>query len=984
MDERTLKTGNDHTLVPDSGENTARLSNSLESTARIDAPIDMEALFGADLDVTGRMDGNSADDVYAEEVFDHNDYFEVKGKTLRKIKCLSDNSGEAQVFLVENEGRQEVLKIYYPNFTVKRKLMKVVANFNFEMIMNIYDFGKMYVEGVSRDYELMEYLRGGTLNNYHLNGDFNKFRRIALQCAAALAYCHNNHVIHKDIKPGNFFFRDEAQTQVVLGDFGISSIFESKDEMHRTTQARTPIYASPEMYNDVIDGIVELTPSTDYYSLGITLLALWRGASPFNVGERTIMKRKNEGRLPGVESLPERVKMLINGLTAVNIHSRWGYEEVERWFMGESPEVDLSSPFLRYKTFVVDPERNLVAENVQELIPILLDNERIAKGYLYGGRLTAWFDTCGNSKMSMMLKDIVANRYPTDQDAGLMAAVYAMDSTWPYVDVNGQECTDMHSVAISMLVNAQEYQMLLRNPNDRLWIYVESHTECDVNRLRSYFAGVPVAELQKALQRAVYEIDGEMPFFMKYKSKSIKEIVHCFGYEDLTENDWHSLTDGRLLSWMYSHEDKMACEALRIMTAGQTYSKALAYKVLYNIDRDSAYDLREAKTPETVGRLLASYMMEWQSLSDDDFAERIGDFLGSDGRFAFYAQVHGWNSLLAECRRCFDLKSEENRERLGDYDLRTAAYRFCQILEAPPSYVLPSGKVLTDGRALDKADAAEMRSEMRNGCMRQWMAVFFHENPKADFSSDLSYERSLEEWTMAIGAVDQQQKFYRRYIKAKEETKRKYDEVRSEYNRSCQRAQTLKHAFYALSAAWALSVLMFGLGSTDELLLNGFVNICLPVGLPTALIVGVRHYFKGYGVMLSAMWAALGFATSFVPLFVLRFVNGSMPVLFIPVVLLLSAIYVLVCHLTDNSKVTADDKAFIADVMDDDMKSSLLEPLYYTFKTRSSRFKGSKFGVLDDVKNRLRAVSGDLVIHYALWSLLALVVLIDLIVNIVL
>ena len=471
---------------------------------------------------------------------------------------------------------------------------------------------------------------------------------------------------------------------------------------------------------------------------------------------------------------------------------------------------------------------------------------------------------------------------------------------------------------------------------------------------------------------------------MKYKSKSIKEIVHCFGYEDLTENDWHSLTDGRLLSWMYSHEDKMACEALRIMTAGQTYSKALAYKVLYNIDRDSAYDLREAKTPETVGRLLASYMMEWQSLSDDDFAERIGDFLGSDGRFAFYAQVHGWNSLLAECRRCFDLKSEENRERLGDYDLRTAAYRFCQILEAPPSYVLPSGKVLTDGRALDKADAAEMRSEMRNGCMRQWMAVFFHENPKADFSSDLSYERSLEEWTMAIGAVDQQQKFYRRYIKAKEETKRKYDEVRSEYNRSCQRAQTLKHAFYALSAAWALSVLMFGLGSTDELLLNGFVNICLPVGLPTALIVGVRHYFKGYGVMLSAMWAALGFATSFVPLFVLRFVNGSMPVLFIPVVLLLSAIYVLVCHLTDNSKVTADDKAFIADVMDDDMKSSLLEPLYYTFKTRSSRFKGSKFGVLDDVKNRLRAVSGDLVIHYALWSLLALVVLIDLIVNIVL
>ena len=317
--------------------------------------------------------------------------FEVKGKYYRKIKCLSDNSGEAQVFLVENEGRELVLKIYYPNFSVKKKLMKIVASINFEMIVKVYDFGKMYVGGVNRDYELMEYLQGGTLNNYHLNDDINKFRRIALQAAAALEYCHNNNVIHKDIKPGNFFFRDKEQKQLVLGDFGISSVIKDKNKLHRTTQARTPIYASPEMYNDVIDGVVELTPATDYYSLGVTLLALWRGNSPFNVGERTIMKRKNEGRLPGVDTLPERVKMIVSGLTAVNIQKRWTYNEVERWFLGESPEVDLTSPFLRYKSFIVDPERNLVAENVQELIPMLLGNERIARGYLYGGRLANWF-----------------------------------------------------------------------------------------------------------------------------------------------------------------------------------------------------------------------------------------------------------------------------------------------------------------------------------------------------------------------------------------------------------------------------------------------------------------------------------------------------------------------------------------------------------------------------------------------------------------
>jgi hypothetical protein len=31
------------------------------------------------------------------------------------------------------------------------------------------------------------------------------------------------------------------------------------------------------MYTDVIDGVVEISPSADFYSLGITLMALWLG-----------------------------------------------------------------------------------------------------------------------------------------------------------------------------------------------------------------------------------------------------------------------------------------------------------------------------------------------------------------------------------------------------------------------------------------------------------------------------------------------------------------------------------------------------------------------------------------------------------------------------------------------------------------------------------------------------------------------------------
>ena len=145
--------------------------------------------------------------------------FILKGRVYRSIKCLSDNSGEAQVFLVEGEDGEKVLKIYYPNFTIKKTLMRIIQNSSMEMIVHIDDYGKTYVDGKNRDYELMEHLRGGTLGHYDLDGDFNQFRRIALQAAAALAYCHNNNIIHKDIKPGNFFFRDTDHKEIVLGDF---------------------------------------------------------------------------------------------------------------------------------------------------------------------------------------------------------------------------------------------------------------------------------------------------------------------------------------------------------------------------------------------------------------------------------------------------------------------------------------------------------------------------------------------------------------------------------------------------------------------------------------------------------------------------------------------------------------------------------------------------------------------------------------------
>ena len=66
--------------------------------------------------------------------------------------------------------------------------------------------------------------------------------------------------------------------------------------------------------------------------------------------------------------------------------------------------------------------------------------------------------------------------------------------------------------------------------------------------------------------------------------------------------------------------------------------------------------------------------------------------------------------------------------------------------------------------------------------------------------------------------------------------------------------------------------------------------------------------------------------------------------------------------------------------MEDDIKSTLIEPLSYTFKQKSFKFKGSKFNLLDDVVNQIRSISSESVLHYLIWCMMIGVVLLEMVV----
>lgn len=888
--------------------------------------------------------------------------FVLNGREYAEIRPLSQSSGEAQIYLVEREGREYVLKLYYPNFSPAKGLLQVVWNMNFELIVKMFDFGQTMMDGVTRDYELMEYLDGPSLATYQLKEDLHQFERIALSAAAALAYCHNCNVIHKDIKPGNFIFRDQDCRELVLTDFGISTLVADDEQMHKTTQARTPLYAAPEMYENVIDGVVELTNKVDYYSLGIMLLFVWLGHNPFTGNERSMMRMKGEGKLPDIEQLPERVRHIIRGLTVVNPDKRWGFYEVEQWYKGEDVEVDEASVYLRYKSFVVDSEKNVLASNARELAMLLAERKSLGIKYLYGKMISSWLEECGNRKLAVELNDIVVRRYPHNRDAGFCAALYTLDKNRPYCDVKGTECSNVSEIVLSLFANADEYKLLLRDEYDPLFIYLEITTELEVSRLRDYFK---TDRAEVALQRMIFEIDNTLPFLSGKPSSSIPEIIETFAAGGCSEEEWRSLTDGRLLSWMYYKCDPLLyVDIKKLYDEKQPYTRSRAYRVLYHLDPHVAFDLHQAKTREQVSLLMSEELVKTQFCSETEFMRQMEEFIGQDSRLRYYAEIQGWRDVLVLHNQVFDLNSADNSERYGSYDIRVAAYRFCKGLGITPSYYLRTGgDLISSLEEFRQLSVSVIRTEMKQGCMEQWLTIFFHEDPMQNFSEQYSYEQALKDYLLEIGRVMPDNSFYKRFRHAQEDGRKKLKEYRVLSFRMQAQERMLKNLFLGVAAGLSLLILILGYSDPEEFIHRIYFSVGLPVGVVLMIVAATRSYFKGGGVAFNMLSAIVGLLVGLLPAWLLTLVGADHPMLLKIVSIGLIFCYVVGMWVIGRNRSSHTEQE-LKNIFKENIQTSLIDPLYYTYKQKSYRFRGSNYRELEDTVGVMNALKVETTIHY--------------------
>ncbi|MBO4926854.1 MAG: Stk1 family PASTA domain-containing Ser/Thr kinase [Clostridiales bacterium] len=212
----------------------------------------------------------------------------ILGGRYRIIKLIG-SGGMADVYLATDlsSGMNVAIKILKQEFATNLEFIKrfdteakAASSLSHANIVHVFGVGQ---EGNIR-YMVQEYVEGITvkemiLQNGHL--DWKVAVPIVIQVGMALDTAHQNGIVHRDIKPHNILITRDRIAKVT--DFGIAHASTNHTITLTSGGALGSVhYFSPEQARG---GIV--SPSSDIYSLGVTLFEMVTGRVPFD-GENSV------------------------------------------------------------------------------------------------------------------------------------------------------------------------------------------------------------------------------------------------------------------------------------------------------------------------------------------------------------------------------------------------------------------------------------------------------------------------------------------------------------------------------------------------------------------------------------------------------------------------------------------------------------------------------------------------------------------------
>lgn len=204
--------------------------------------------------------------------------FDIPG--YRIVRPLGEG-GMATVYLALQTalGRQVAIKVLAVQRAPSEELVRrfeqetrLIARLDHPHIVSIYEVGRT---STGQLYYTMPYLPNGDLAARDLREDQSGIVAVMRSLCQALAYAHEQGIVHRDVKPENVLF--DKLDRPLLADFGIALATHSDVRVTRegATLGSTG-YMSPEQARGLaIDG------RSDLYSLGVLCYELVAGELPF-------------------------------------------------------------------------------------------------------------------------------------------------------------------------------------------------------------------------------------------------------------------------------------------------------------------------------------------------------------------------------------------------------------------------------------------------------------------------------------------------------------------------------------------------------------------------------------------------------------------------------------------------------------------------------------------------------------------------------
>ncbi|ANZ40210.1 hypothetical protein BBK82_33440 [Lentzea guizhouensis] len=173
--------------------------------------------------------------------------------------------------------------------------------------------------GTSDDtpFVVLQMVEGRTLLGRIADGPLSveEIRRIGAQLADALAYVHEQGVVHRDVKPSNILLDHDGVAH--LADFGLAQLIGATRLTRPDQLVGTAAYLAPEQVRGD-----EITCAVDVYALGLVLLECLTGRREYEGSEVEAAVARLHRRPDIPRDLPPDLKRLLNLMTSLPARRR--------------------------------------------------------------------------------------------------------------------------------------------------------------------------------------------------------------------------------------------------------------------------------------------------------------------------------------------------------------------------------------------------------------------------------------------------------------------------------------------------------------------------------------------------------------------------------------------------------------------------------------------------------------------------------------